>query len=141
VLADLGPGVTPCLGPGVYDVHSPQVPDVAEVRHLITAAQQWVERTRLWVNPDCGLETRGEPETIAALRNDERGARYLPQVAGAARSRLGCVAAGEAAPPGTVRYYRYKEVQTVIRPPAPERAAWKRFWASAQFTTFHQALT
>jgi len=69
VLAALGPGVPRALGPGVYDVHSPQVPDVAEVRHLITAAQQWVERTRLWVNPDCGLKTRGEPEAVAALRN------------------------------------------------------------------------
>lgn len=61
-------GVPPALGAGVYDVHSPQVPEVTEDRQLI-AAQQWVDRTRLWVNPDCGLKTRGAAETVAALRN------------------------------------------------------------------------
>ena len=69
VLADLGPGVPRALGPGVYDVHSPQVPAVAEIRDLVTAAERWVGRDRLWVNPDCGLKTRGEAETVGALRN------------------------------------------------------------------------
>lgn len=56
------------LGPGVYGVHSPQVPDVAEARDLI-AAERWVGRDRLWINPACGLKTRGKTETVAALRN------------------------------------------------------------------------
>jgi 5-methyltetrahydropteroyltriglutamate--homocysteine methyltransferase len=41
-------------------VHSPQVPDTTEIRDLIRAAQEWVDPARLWVNPDCGLKTRGE---------------------------------------------------------------------------------
>src|SRR5690606_5661503 len=75
VLVELGPGVPRGLGPGVYDVHSPQVPDVTEIRVLILAAQKWVEPSRLWVNPDCGLKTRGEAETVAALRNLVAAAR------------------------------------------------------------------
>jgi 5-methyltetrahydropteroyltriglutamate--homocysteine methyltransferase len=77
VLAELGPGVPRALGPGVYDVHSPQVPDTAEVRDLISAAQQWVDRERLWVNPDCGLKTRGEAEAVEALQNMVAAARAL----------------------------------------------------------------
>ncbi|NMH81973.1 5-methyltetrahydropteroyltriglutamate--homocysteine S-methyltransferase [Pseudonocardia xinjiangensis] len=69
VLAQIGPGVPRGLGPGVYDVHSPQVPDVAEIEALLHTAQHWVGPERLWVNPDCGLKTRGEEETVAALRN------------------------------------------------------------------------
>jgi 5-methyltetrahydropteroyltriglutamate--homocysteine methyltransferase len=69
VLAELGPGVPRALGPGMYDVHSPQVPDAAEIEELIAAAQRWVEPSRLWINPDCGLKTRGEDEAVAALRN------------------------------------------------------------------------
>jgi Cobalamin-independent synthase, Catalytic domain len=65
----LGPGVLRALGPGMYDVHSPQVPDATPIRILILAAQQWVEPSRLWVNPDCGLKTRGEAETVATLDN------------------------------------------------------------------------
>jgi 5-methyltetrahydropteroyltriglutamate--homocysteine methyltransferase len=75
VLAELGPGVPRALGPGMYDVHSPRVPDTAEIRALISAAHEWVEPSRLWVNPDCGLKTRGEPETVATLRNLVTAAR------------------------------------------------------------------
>jgi 5-methyltetrahydropteroyltriglutamate--homocysteine methyltransferase len=75
VLAALGPGVPRALGPGVYDVHSPQVPTTTDIEHLLTAAQQWVGRERLWVNPDCGLKTRGETETVAALQNLVAAAR------------------------------------------------------------------
>jgi 5-methyltetrahydropteroyltriglutamate--homocysteine methyltransferase len=75
VLADLGPGVGRALGPGMYDVHSPQVPDTTEIRDLIRAAQDWVDPARLWVNPDCGLKTRGETETVAALQNLVAAAR------------------------------------------------------------------
>ncbi len=63
------------LGPAMYDVHSPQVPDTTEIRILILAAQKWVEPSRLWINPDCGLKTRGETETVATLRNLVAAAR------------------------------------------------------------------
>jgi 5-methyltetrahydropteroyltriglutamate--homocysteine methyltransferase len=45
------------------------VPAVDEITSLLIAAQKWVDRDRLWVNPDCGLKTRGESETEASLRN------------------------------------------------------------------------
>ena len=57
------------IGPGVWDIHSPRVPDVAELTKALTAAVQVVGPGRLWVNPDCGLKTRGYAETEAALRN------------------------------------------------------------------------
>ncbi len=67
VLAELGPGVPRGLGPGVYDVHSPEVPDTDELAGQLTAALRHIGSDRLWANPDCGLKTRGEPETVAAL--------------------------------------------------------------------------
>ncbi|WP_284209299.1 5-methyltetrahydropteroyltriglutamate--homocysteine S-methyltransferase, partial [Chitiniphilus shinanonensis] len=57
------------IGPGVYDIHSPRVPPVAEMLRLIAKALDVVPAERLWINPDCGLKTRGWPETEAALRN------------------------------------------------------------------------
>ena len=68
ILDEIGAGIPRGLGPGVYDVHSAQVPSVAEVTDRLVAAQERIGRDRLWVNPDCGLKTRGEPETEAALR-------------------------------------------------------------------------
>ena len=56
------------IGPGVYDIHSPRVPAAEEIEHLLHKALQVVPKERLWVNPDCGLKTRGWPETIAALK-------------------------------------------------------------------------
>ncbi|ACS96770.1 5-methyltetrahydropteroyltriglutamate--homocysteine methyltransferase [Aggregatibacter aphrophilus NJ8700] len=56
------------IGPGVYDIHSPRVPTAEEIKHLLRKALQVVPKERLWVNPDCGLKTRGWPETIAALK-------------------------------------------------------------------------
>ena len=56
------------IGPGVYDIHSPRVPAAEEIGHLLRKALQVVPKERLWVNPDCGLKTRGWPETIAALK-------------------------------------------------------------------------
>ena len=56
------------IGPGVYDIHSPRVPTAEEIEHLLRKALQVVPKERLWVNPDCGLKTRGWPETIAALK-------------------------------------------------------------------------
>lgn len=57
------------VGPGVYDIHSPRVPSVDELRTLLELAVDGVPATRLWVNPDCGLKTRGYDETIASLGN------------------------------------------------------------------------
>ncbi len=57
------------IGPGVYDIHSPRVPTEAEIEHLLRKALNVIPKERLWVNPDCGLKTRGWPETLAALEN------------------------------------------------------------------------
>lgn len=65
------------IGPGVYDIHSPRVPDSAEMANLLRKAAQWVPAERLWVNPDCGLKTRGWAETEAALVNMVAAARQL----------------------------------------------------------------
>lgn len=57
------------VGPGVYDIHSPRVPSVAEITAALRAALKAVPAERLWVNPDCGLKTRGPVEVEASLRN------------------------------------------------------------------------
>ncbi|MDN6098810.1 5-methyltetrahydropteroyltriglutamate--homocysteine S-methyltransferase [Corynebacterium flavescens] len=57
------------IGPGIYDIHSPRIPEVAEIAELIRAALKHVPAERLWVNPDCGLKTRGYAETESSLRN------------------------------------------------------------------------
>ncbi len=57
------------VGPGVYDIHSPRVPGEAEVTELLTTAVKHVPSRQLWVNPDCGLKTRGYAETEESLRN------------------------------------------------------------------------
>jgi 5-methyltetrahydropteroyltriglutamate--homocysteine methyltransferase len=57
------------VGPGVYDIHSPRVPPVGEMRALLEAALAALGPARLWVNPDCGLKTRSYEEVVAALRN------------------------------------------------------------------------
>ena len=57
------------IGPGIYDIHSPRIPSVAEMAELIRAALKHVPLERLWVNPDCGLKTRGYEETEQSLRN------------------------------------------------------------------------
>ncbi|MDO5055317.1 MAG: 5-methyltetrahydropteroyltriglutamate--homocysteine S-methyltransferase [Pasteurella oralis] len=56
------------IGPGVYDIHSPRVPEANEIEHLLRKALNVIPAERLWVNPDCGLKTRAWPETIAALK-------------------------------------------------------------------------
>ena len=55
------------IGPGVYDIHSPRVPTEAEVERLLRKAMEVVPVGRLWVNPDCGLKTRGWKETLEQL--------------------------------------------------------------------------
>ena len=57
------------IGPGVYDIHSPRVPSVAEVTQLLDTALASIPARQLWVNPDCGLKTRGYAETRASLQN------------------------------------------------------------------------
>ena len=64
------------VGPGVYDIHSPRVPSAEEIRALIERAASVVAVDKLWVNPDCGLKTRGWPETREALRNMVTAARH-----------------------------------------------------------------
>ncbi len=65
------------IGPGVYDIHSPRVPDSAEMANLLRKAARRIPLQRLWVNPDCGLKTRAWPETEAALVNMVAAARQL----------------------------------------------------------------
>jgi len=65
------------IGPGVYDIHSPRVPDASEMANLLRKAAKRIPAERLWVNPDCGLKTRGWPETEAALVHMVTAARQL----------------------------------------------------------------
>ncbi|MFJ8629669.1 5-methyltetrahydropteroyltriglutamate--homocysteine S-methyltransferase [Streptomyces sp. NPDC093568] len=64
-------------GPGVYDIHSPRVPSAEEAAELLRIGLRAVPAERLWVNPDCGLKTRGWPETRAALENLVAAARTV----------------------------------------------------------------
>ena len=57
------------IGPGVYDIHSPRVPEDGEIEHLLHKALEVLTPEQFWVNPDCGLKTRGWPEVKAALEN------------------------------------------------------------------------
>jgi len=57
------------IGPGVWDIHSPRVPSTEEITELLTLAKESIPGTQLWVNPDCGLKTRGYAETTASLKN------------------------------------------------------------------------
>ena len=65
------------IGPGVYDIHSPRVPDQAEMRELLDKALDVLDPAQLWVNPDCGLKTRGWPEVRSALQAMVASARGL----------------------------------------------------------------
>jgi 5-methyltetrahydropteroyltriglutamate--homocysteine methyltransferase len=70
VLGDLAAiGCARGVGPGVWDIHSPRVPSRDEVVSALRRAVEAVPARRLWVNPDCGLKTRGYPETEASLRH------------------------------------------------------------------------
>jgi 5-methyltetrahydropteroyltriglutamate--homocysteine methyltransferase len=69
------------IGPGVYDIHSPRVPDTAEMLRLLKKAAEVIPPELLWVNPDCGLKTRGWVETEAALGRMVEAARELRQAA------------------------------------------------------------
>lgn len=69
------------IGPGVYDIHSPRVPEVSEIEELLQKASKLLPVDNIWVNPDCGLKTRDWPETKLALEN-------LVQAAKTMRSKL-----------------------------------------------------
>jgi 5-methyltetrahydropteroyltriglutamate--homocysteine methyltransferase len=70
------------IGPGVYDIHSPRVPTAEEMTELILEAAKRIPAAQLWVNPDCGLKTRGWSEVEPAIVN-------LVAAARAARAELG----------------------------------------------------
>lgn len=65
------------VGPGVYDIHSPRVPGEQEVTELLSTAVKHVPSRQLWVNPDCGLKTRGYAETEESLRNLVKATRTV----------------------------------------------------------------
>ncbi|WP_432460998.1 5-methyltetrahydropteroyltriglutamate--homocysteine S-methyltransferase [Agarivorans sp. QJM3NY_25] len=65
------------IGPGVYDIHSPNIPSVADMKVLIDKAAKWIPWQRLWVNPDCGLKTRNWKETELALQNMVQATKEL----------------------------------------------------------------
>ena len=65
------------IGPGVYDIHSPRVPDTAEMVRLLEKASKHLDAGQIWVNPDCGLKTRDWPETRAALGKMVTAARTM----------------------------------------------------------------
>lgn len=65
------------VGPGVYDIHSPRVPSVDEIYGALKLMREKLDDNKLWVNPDCGLKTRGETETKASLINLVEAAKKL----------------------------------------------------------------
>ena len=65
------------IGPGVYDIHSPRVPTVEAMEKLVKRAFEVIPAERLWINPDCGLKTRGWEETKLALQNMVNVAKTL----------------------------------------------------------------
>jgi 5-methyltetrahydropteroyltriglutamate--homocysteine methyltransferase len=69
------------IGPGVYDIHSPNIPDEAHIVQLMRKAAERIPPQRLWVNPDCGLKTRAWEEVIPALKNMVEAAKRLRETA------------------------------------------------------------
>ena len=65
------------VGPGVYDIHSQRVPSVEEIVNALHIMLTKIEKDKLWVNPDCGLKTRGTKETEASLRNMVEAAKEI----------------------------------------------------------------
>ena len=70
------------IGPGVYDIHSPRVPEIGEMTELLTLARKRLSDRQLWVNPDCGLKTRKWEEVRPALVNMVSAAKELRAAAG-----------------------------------------------------------
>jgi len=69
------------IGPGVYDIHSPRVPEVSEMTELLSLARARLDDTQIWINPDCGLKTRRWEEVKPALINMVAAARVLRELA------------------------------------------------------------
>lgn len=67
----------PAVGPGVYDIHSPRIPGVEEIAAAIHARLEKIDREQLWINPDCGLKTRGLEETLPSLQNLVAAAKQM----------------------------------------------------------------
>ncbi|MEW8315049.1 MAG: 5-methyltetrahydropteroyltriglutamate--homocysteine S-methyltransferase [Candidatus Thiodiazotropha endolucinida] len=65
------------IGPGVYDIHTPNIPSLDEMMTLMRQAMQRIPSDRLWINPDCGLKTRGWQEVVPALEAMQRAAGLL----------------------------------------------------------------
>ena len=65
------------MGLGVFDVHSPRVPPTEEMEVIPKAVLEKVQRDKIWINPDCGLKTRGRKETLAQLKNMVAAAKHL----------------------------------------------------------------
>ena len=65
------------VGPGVYDIHSPRTPTVEEIEQALHRILAKVQKEKVWVNPDCGLKTRGEKETKASLKNLTQAAQNI----------------------------------------------------------------
>ena len=85
LLVDLGEsGFERGIGPGVYDIHSPRVPSVAELVGLIERILAHMPLSQVWVNPDCGLKTRAYRETVLSLQNLVEATRLVRERAGIA---------------------------------------------------------
>lgn len=69
------------VGPGVYDIHSPRVPSVEEITNVLKIMLTKIDSDKLWVNPDCGLKTRGMKESDASLRNMVAAAKKIREEA------------------------------------------------------------
>ena len=65
------------VGPGVYDIHSPRVPSVEEIKEAVHKMLERIPAEKLWINPDCGLKTRGSAETTASLENLVKAAKEV----------------------------------------------------------------
>ena len=65
------------VGPGVYDIHSPRVPSVQEIADAVKKIRGFIPKENIWINPDCGLKTRGEKETVESLKNLVTAARQV----------------------------------------------------------------
>lgn len=65
------------VGPGVYDIHSPRIPSVNEIKDALHRMLERIPAEKLWVNPDCGLKTRGNKETVPSLENLVNAAKEI----------------------------------------------------------------
>src|SRR5699024_12638750 len=76
LLADVAEhGFSGAIGPGVYDIHSPRIPNEKEIAGLVSRALDSLPAAKLWINPDCGLKTRGYDEIEPALASMVAAAR------------------------------------------------------------------